>query len=128
MSAAMTPAARLWRGIFAFGGDEALLDGRQRLGESLEGFRFHRAVLAHDIDAEWRQVCRAAALAAVLALYQRLAEHVVELVDQIPRTLVGHVHRLCGFCDGAVLANQLEQLNAAVADVPYTFEVDADLN
>ena len=59
----------------------------------------------------------------VLALDQRVGKHRIELVHQVPRALVGHVHGFRGLGDRAMLADQLKKLDAPVADVALFVEV-----
>src|SRR6185312_2401284 len=66
----------------------------------------------------------AAALAAHLFLHQRLAETLIEVVDEQPGSPVGHAHGAPGRGDGAVLIDQFEKANLAGTDRPLTIEVD----
>src|SRR5262245_9892165 len=94
------------------------------VGDGAAGLLLHVAVMLHDPAAEGRERGAAAALAAHLLLHQRLAEALIEVVDQQPGPPVGHAHSAPGGCDGAVLVDQLEQADLAGADRPLAVEID----
>ena len=64
--------------------------------------------------------------ATVLRLKYRLAEHPVYLVCQQPCTAIRHLHFARGAADRAMLADEFEEANFAVADLVATVEVDTD--
>ena len=105
-----------------------LFDRRQRFGGGAHGFNFHLAIEPDKFCAERRQLSGPPASPAVLPLDQWLGKYRVEVVDQIPGSLVRHLHRLGGLGYRAVLANELQELDAAVADIALSIEDDAELD
>lgn len=105
-----------------------LFDRRQRFGEDAQGFSFHLTIEAYEFGAERRQLCGAPASSTVLPFDQWLGKYRAEVIDQIPGALVGHLHGLGGLGDRAVLADEFEEFDTAVADVALSIEDDADFN
>jgi len=64
----------------------------------------------------------------MMAFDQRLGEHAVEFVDQIPGAFIRHLHRLRGPGDRSVLADEFEELDPAVANVAIPFEVNTNFD
>ena len=87
-------------------------DVRGRCGGSRT---FDRTIASDHIAAERGQARAAAAGAAHLLLHERLAEDVVDLVDQEPGAPVGHAHLLAGGDDRSVLRDQFHQGDLARA-------------
>ena len=102
-----------------------LLDQGERLRKDGHRLRFHFPVLVNEFLTERCKLGSPAAPPAMLALDERIVEHRIEAVDQVPGPLVGHVHGFGGLSYGAVLANELQQLNSAVPDVSITLEINA---
>src|SRR5688572_18430026 len=82
-------------------------------GNGAFGCGFHGTVPCNDLHAKWRQRRGATAAAAEGRLNGRLAEHLVDRVDQQPRASVGHADRASGAAYRSVLADGLEELDFA---------------
>jgi hypothetical protein len=65
--------------------------------------------MLHDFGAELGQRRAAARRAAGPAQDDRLAERVVELVDERPRAAIRHLHRAAGRRDRSGFGDQFEQ-------------------
>ena len=64
-------------------------------------------------------------MTAGLPVHRRLPADAVDLVDQVPGALVGHVHGAAGRRDRAELADILQKLDLARPDPAFGIEVDA---
>src|SRR6266702_443165 len=90
------------------------------------GVALDLAVARDQREAERRQHRAAAVLAAGLPLDGGLAADAVDLVDQVPRPLVGHVHGAAGGRDRAAFIDVLQQRDFSRSDPPFRIEIDTD--
>src|SRR5262245_11660498 len=81
--------------------------------------------MLHELAAEGRQAGAAAADAAELGAHRRLAEALVDAVDQLPGAAVGHPHLAAGRRDRAEPVDALEQGDLARPDRAAGIEIDA---
>src|SRR6267142_1348312 len=87
------------------------------------GIAFDLAVARDQRRAERRQHRAATVLAAGLPFHRGLAADAVDLVDQIPGALVGHVHRAAGGRDRAAGLDILQQLDLARSDASLVRQI-----
>src|SRR5690349_15932357 len=85
----------------------------------------HRPEVLHQLVAKGRQAGAAATDAAELGAHRRLAEALVDAVDQLPGPAVGHPHLAAGGRDRAQPVDALEQGDLARPDRAAGIEVDA---
>src|SRR5882757_657029 len=87
---------------------------------------FDLAVTFDQRETERGQRCAAAILAAGLPLDGGLAADAVDLVDQVPRPLVGHVHRTARGRDRTAFIDVLQQRDFSRPDPALRIEIDTD--
>src|ERR1700730_5600796 len=85
---------------------------------------FDFAITRHQGHAERRQDRAAAVLAAGLALDGATPAETIDLVHQIPRPLVGHVHRAARGRDRAATLDIFQKLDFARPDASLRVKVD----
>src|SRR5215218_21576 len=98
----------------------------QLLAYGTRRIAFDLAIALDQRDTERRQHRAAAILAAGLRLDRRLPADAVDLVDQVPGALLGHLHRAAGGRNRSMLVDLLQKLDLARSDpaVPG-IEIDA---
>src|SRR6185295_6548064 len=105
---------------------DVLAQGLELLARGAGSIAFDLAVARNQRRAERRQDGAAAVLAAGLPCHRGLAADSIDFIDQIPRALVGHVHRAAGRRDRAAGFDILQQLDLAWSDPPIVRQIDPD--
>src|SRR6185295_4616256 len=104
---------------------QGVVESAKMAGDGTPGLPLHVAIVLHDPASEGGERGAAAAVAAHLLLDERLAEALVEVVDEQPCPPVGHAHGAAGRGDGAMFIDQFEQADLAGADRPLFAEIHA---
>src|SRR5450755_1234867 len=107
-----------------FGRPLSVPNARRSLRTARVAFDF--AVTRHQGHAERRQDRATAVFAAGLAFDGGMPADTIDLVDQIPRPLVGHVHRAARGRDRAATLDIFQKLDLARPDASLRVKVDTN--